>query len=186
MNDMTIQLTRQSQRAARLYWRSRLGSFGSGSSLGRPRQLTNAGRIEIGNNVIIRQGVRLEVPPAVTGQPPVGSIRIGDGSQFEDFVSVGAAADLTIGEGCLFAAFVYVSDHDHGLSGPPERILSRPLQIKPVTIGKRVWLGQHVCVLKGVSIGDESVIGAGSIVTRDIPPRVVAAGSPARVIRALG
>lgn len=53
----------------------------------------------------------------------------------------------------------------------------------PITIGNNVWIGAHVCVLPGVTIGDNAVIGAGSIVTRDIPTNVLAAGNPCRVIR---
>lgn len=54
---------------------------------------------------------------------------------------------------------------------------------KPITVGDNVWIGGHVCVLSGVTIGDNSVIGAGSVVNRDIPANVVAAGNPCRVIR---
>jgi maltose O-acetyltransferase len=54
---------------------------------------------------------------------------------------------------------------------------------KPIVIGNNVWLGGGAIVLAGVTIGENSVIGAGAVVTRDIPPNVVAAGNPARVIR---
>jgi maltose O-acetyltransferase len=54
---------------------------------------------------------------------------------------------------------------------------------KPITIGNRVWIGAGVIVCPGVSIGDEAVIGAGSVVTRDVPPRAFAAGNPCRVIK---
>jgi maltose O-acetyltransferase len=66
---------------------------------------------------------------------------------------------------------------------PDERNFSGTESGKPVTIGHRVWLGAGVIVCPGVTIGDEAVIGAGSVVTRDIPPRVFAAGNPCRVIR---
>ena len=56
-------------------------------------------------------------------------------------------------------------------------------RIAPVSIGDRVWLGADVRVLRGVTIGDDVVVGAGSVVTRDLPSRCLAAGSPARVIR---
>lgn len=54
---------------------------------------------------------------------------------------------------------------------------------RPITIGDNVWIGGHVCVLPGVTIGDNAVIGAGSVVTKDVPANVVAAGNPCRVIR---
>lgn len=54
---------------------------------------------------------------------------------------------------------------------------------RPITIGNNVWIGGHVCVLSGVTIGDNAVIGAGSVVNKDIPANVVAAGNPCRVIK---
>ena len=57
---------------------------------------------------------------------------------------------------------------------------------RPIKVGSNVWIGGNVCVLPGVTIGDNSVIGAGSVVTRDIPSGVVAAGNPCRVIRQIG
>lgn len=56
---------------------------------------------------------------------------------------------------------------------------------RPITIGNNVWIGAQVCVLPGVSIGDNTVIGAGSVVTKDIPSNVVAAGNPCRIIRTI-
>lgn len=60
------------------------------------------------------------------------------------------------------------------------------MRARPIRIGDNVWIAAGVTVLPGVSIGDEAVVGAGSVVTRDIPPRVLAAGNPCRVIRAIG
>lgn len=56
---------------------------------------------------------------------------------------------------------------------------------KPITVGNDVWFGGNVCVLPGVTIGDGAVIGAGSVVNRDIPPKVVAAGNPCKVIKSI-
>lgn len=53
----------------------------------------------------------------------------------------------------------------------------------PITVGNNVWIGGHVCVMPGVTIGDNSIIGAGSVVTKDIPSNVIAAGNPCKVIR---
>jgi maltose O-acetyltransferase len=66
----------------------------------------------------------------------------------------------------------------------PERRNERP-ESKPIVLEDNVWLGGRVIVLAGVTIGEDSVIGAGSVVTSDIPPKVIAAGVPARVIRGL-
>jgi maltose O-acetyltransferase len=66
----------------------------------------------------------------------------------------------------------------------PERRLERPPSA-PIVIGENVWVGAHVIVMSGVTVGDDSCIGAGSVVTADVPPRTLVAGVPARVIREL-
>lgn len=82
----------------------------------------------------------------------------------------------------MLAAECVISDSDwHGLYNR-----TRPFRCtRPVTLGDNVWLGLRTIVCKGVTIGDNSVIGAGSVVTGDIPANVVAAGNPARVIKRL-
>lgn len=97
---------------------------------------------------------------------------------------------VTIGDDCNFGPNVTIVTPEHPLV-PEERYLMRnedgkPAHLcyaRPVTIGRDVWLGANVTVCPGVTIGDGCVIGAGSVVTRDIPPRSVAAGVPCRVIR---
>ncbi|MDX2114058.1 MAG: sugar O-acetyltransferase [Planctomycetota bacterium] len=88
---------------------------------------------------------------------------------------------VRIGDACYFAPGVHIYAATHPIDAALRT--SGPEFGKPVTIGNRVWLGGRTVVLPGVSIGDDAVIGAGSVVTRDIPPRVVAAGNPCRVIR---
>ena len=92
-------------------------------------------------------------------------------------------AGLSIGSFTMIGANVCISGVNHGMdpSGLPYRF-QLPV-IKPVTIGSNVWIGMNSTLLPGISIGDNSVIGAGSVVTKSIPADVVAYGSPARVIR---
>jgi len=94
---------------------------------------------------------------------------------------------IEIGEGTMVAPNVVIVDSDFHLTWPPEQRfhLSPTETADPVKIGKRVWIGVNAIILKGVTIGDDAVIGAGSVVTRDVPPNTLAAGSPARVIRRL-
>ena len=76
----------------------------------------------------------------------------------------------------------YITDHDHGTElGTP--ILDQPLVSAPTVISDGVWLGAGCIVLKGVTIGKNTVVGAGSIVVRDLPPDIVAEGRPARAVR---
>jgi len=91
-------------------------------------------------------------------------------------------APVTIGDNVMCATKVQILTATHSVD-PDERNFSGTELGKPVKIGDRVWLGAGVIVCPGVTIGDEAVIGAGSVVTRDIPARVFAAGNPCRVIR---
>lgn len=96
-----------------------------------------------------------------------------------------AAREVVIGERCLFGANVQIVDTDfHPIAVENRRFEVRESRIaaSPVRIGNDVFLGANTWVLKGVTIGDGSVVGAGSVVTRSIPPGCIAAGNPAKVI----
>lgn len=92
------------------------------------------------------------------------------------------AASLTLGDGCLLAGFVDISVSDmHSIVDVSTGARLNPA--REVLVGERVWIGQRTQILKGARIGAGSIIGAGSVVTGEIPPNVIAAGVPARVIR---
>jgi acetyltransferase-like isoleucine patch superfamily enzyme len=129
------------------------------------------GRIEVGSCAFF-PGVRIECWRGAT-------IRIGSGTYLNRGTEIVAAHSVTIGRDCKIARDVIIMDTDqHGIRGgtPPRA---------DVVIGDRVWIGARAIVLKGVAIGDDSVVGAGAVVSRDVPARTVVAGSPARVIRTL-
>ncbi|WKK72443.1 sugar O-acetyltransferase [Rathayibacter oskolensis] len=92
-------------------------------------------------------------------------------------------AAITIGEDCQIGPNVQLLTPTHPVEPGPRR--DKLEAALPITIGDNVWLGGGVIVCPGVSIGDDSVIGAGSVVTRDIPAGVVAVGNPARVLRSI-
>ena len=89
--------------------------------------------------------------------------------------------EVTIGDNTMFGPRAGIYTTNHALD-PEERIKNICIS-KPINIGKRVWLGADVKIIQGVTIGDDTIIGAGSVVTRNIPSGVVAAGNPCRVIR---
>ena len=92
---------------------------------------------------------------------------------------------IYIGDYTMLGPNVVIATAGHPIL--PELRGERALQYNlPVRIGKNCWLGAGVIVMPGVTIGENSVIGAGSVVTRDIPPNVVAVGSPCRVLRPIG
>ncbi len=109
-------------------------------------------------------------------------IVIGDYALISPGTRISAAQSIRIGDNCMIAANAYISDSDwHGIYN---RI--RPFRCtKPVVLANNVWLGERVIVNKGVTIGENSVIGAGSVVTKNIPANSIAAGNPARVIKTI-
>lgn len=172
-------LRRALRTVRRLYWSTRLAELGKRSDLAYPAHVHGGEHISIGKDVHIWREARLEV------RAPEGVIlTIGDGTKIQPHVHIGAIKKIQIGKGVLMASYVYITDHDHDISrleDPP--VSNRRVIASPVVIEDYVWLGERVMVLKGVSIGEHSVIGAGSIVTSDIPPWSLAVGTPARVVK---
>lgn len=111
-----------------------------------------------------------------------GRIEIGDYVFIGPGVRISAANEITIGNNCLIASGVYITDSDwHGLYNR----VALPDLFRPVTIHDNVWLGDSCIVLKGVTIGENSVVGAGAVVTRDVPPNTVVSGNPAQEVKKL-
>ncbi len=117
-------------------------------------------------------------------------IRIGNNVSVSDFVHIAAVELVEIGDGVLIGSKVHITDHGHGSytgrtgcnPGTPPRL--RPLSSgRAVHIGSNSWIGEMVNILPGVTIGAGCVIGAGSIVTRDIPDETIAVGVPAKPIK---
>jgi acetyltransferase-like isoleucine patch superfamily enzyme len=123
--------------------------------------------------------VRLTVWSTLEGE---GRITIGRYSLICPGVRISAARDITVGDSCMLAQGALVTDADwHGIY---DRSLSVG-QTAPVVIEDNVWIGDSAMVFKGVTIGRNSIIGAGSVVLRDIPANCVAAGNPAAVVKTL-
>jgi acetyltransferase-like isoleucine patch superfamily enzyme len=102
--------------------------------------------------------------------------------------SITCRGRIEIGEGVLVAANVVIMDSDFHRQWPPADRWdpTAGAEVEPVSIGRHVWIGVGSIILKGARIGDNSIIGAGSVVTGSIPSNVVAAGVPAKIVRRLG
>jgi lipopolysaccharide O-acetyltransferase len=162
-------------------WRRRLNALGPKSYIDWPAWVVGGSSIAVGAQVAVWHHARLE---AFNAQPAVIRLSIGDLTTIQPYAHIGAAESVRIGRGVAIASSVYISDHDHDWCDPGEpAIFNERLRTAAVEIGDFVWLGERAIVLKGVTIGAYSVIGAGSIVTRDVPPYTLAVGAPARVIR---
>ena len=111
----------------------------------------------------------------------IGSPVIGEGTWIGAFTLIDGSGGLTIGRGCDISSGVHIYTHSTArrcVSGRAYPDVER----EPVVIGDRVFIGANAVVNMGVTIGDESVIGAGAVVTKDVPPRSVVAGVPARIV----
>ncbi len=105
-------------------------------------------------------------------------IELGDRVYLNDGVNICATKKITVGSDSKIGDMVYILDSDfHGVS------LGEPTKTQDVSLGKNVWVGARSIILAGSSIGDHSVIGAGSVVAGNIPAKSIAVGNPARMIR---
>ncbi len=121
----------------------------------------------------------------VEAYTPESVIEIGDGAQLNNGAVVkSAGAGIRIGPRALIGSQVWIYDSDFHELDPRHRHDGSPATA-PVDLGENVFIGDRVLILKGVTIGKDSVVGAGSVVTTSIPEGVIAAGNPARVIRKL-
>lgn len=127
-------------------------------------------------------GDELDVQPGF--QCDVGTnISCGDRCTFNFNVTILDGAPVTFGNNCMIGPGCLISTTGHPLTASGRR--GREAYSRPITIGNDVWLGGNVCVMPGITIGNNVVVGAGAVVTHDIPSNSLAMGVPARVIRKL-
>ena len=164
------------------WWGVQLGTGVLFNGIPRLRRLPSS-QITIGNRCEFSSGSRFNLigidrPCIISTLSESACIEIGEGSGFSGTV-IGAESSIRLGQNVRCGANTLITDTDWHTddyrTSPP----------KAVVIEDNVWLGVNVTVMKGVAIGENSLIGANSLVTRDIPPNVIAAGSPAVVIRKL-
>ena len=166
-----------------LHWYYRLvfAQMGSNSRVQKALRIDCPENIYIGDLVNIGCGSWLAANP-LTG-PHQCRLEIGNGTYIGHFAHIYCTKTITIGADVLIADKVYLSDNLHSFENVNLPIVKQPIkQIKEVKIGDGAWIGENVCVI-GATIGKGSVIGAHSVVTKDIPAFCVAVGSPARVIK---
>lgn len=153
--------------------------------LGRRVRVRGRPVVSVEGRLVVADRVQLVSTVATTelAVGPEGSLEVGSRTLINYGTSISASLRVHIGAGCQIGTYCLIMDNDfHRLE--PERRLERPPSA-PVVIEDDVWLGGRVVVLPGVTIGRGSAVGVGSVVTRDIPPRTLAVGVPARPLRSL-
>jgi len=113
-------------------------------------------------------------------------ISIGRNTSINEYVVINGAAGVEIGDDVLIGHRTSIVSDTHGFEGLDTKIYLQPKPKLPVKIGNNIFIGCNVTILPGVRVADGAVIGAGSVVTRDVPENAVVAGNPARVLRLRG
>jgi acetyltransferase-like isoleucine patch superfamily enzyme len=174
-------------RYARLYWRylwrrylTRAGwrwqtdgpvFFGKHLDL----EIGKRGTISFGRFVWIGDGTKIRCHE--------GEVVVGAKTVMGQECTISAYQHVRIGEQCVIADRAMFIDFDHGAAEVERPIRTQGIYKRPVDVGSNVWVGYGVCVLRGVEVGDNSIIGTSSVVTKSVPANAVAGGVPARVIR---
>ncbi|HWW66788.1 MAG TPA: acyltransferase [Solirubrobacterales bacterium] len=138
-------------------------------------QIGRGGAISFGRFVWIGDGSKIRCHEGV--------VEVGDKTVMGQECTISAYRRVRIGEQCVIADRAMFIDFDHGVVEVERPIRVQGIYKRDVEVGSNVWVGYGACILRGVRVGDNSIIGANAVVTKDVPANAVVAGIPARVIR---
>jgi acetyltransferase-like isoleucine patch superfamily enzyme len=160
-----------------LYKNWRKGTFIHPSFRGNSKLLFDDTLFNVGENVFIGRGAWLSLSPG-------GQLKIGDNTHINDGLVVACNLSVEIGKNVLMADRVFIGDSNHGYEQTDKPVIEQRMSTaEPVRIEDGSWIGINACILKGVTVGSHSVVGAGSVVTENVPPHSVVAGNPAKIVR---
>jgi acetyltransferase-like isoleucine patch superfamily enzyme len=140
-------------------------------------------KLEIGRHATLHIGRWAWVGHGSKIRVHEGEVSIGSKTVMGQECTISAYQHVSIGRECIVADRVMLIDFDHGVVEVERPIRLQGIYKRDVRVGSNVWIGYGACVLRGVSVGHNSVIGTNAVVTRDIPENAVVGGVPARVIR---
>jgi acetyltransferase-like isoleucine patch superfamily enzyme len=138
-------------------------------------QIGRRGRVELGRWSWLGHGTKIRCHEGV--------VSIGAKTVLGQECTISAYQHVSIGRECVIADRVMMIDFDHGMVEVDRPIRLQGIYKRDVRVGHNVWIGYGACILRGVTVGDNAVIGTNSVVTKDVPPNAVVGGVPARVIR---
>jgi acetyltransferase-like isoleucine patch superfamily enzyme len=164
------------ERLRAIVLRTRGGQVGGGVLIGLGARVDRPFAVALGARCQLEPGVWIKV---VTD---AGRVSVGEYSFLGRGTELDCAESIVVGRHVLVAPGVFITDHSHGIAlGTP--VATQPCPAKAVVIEDDVWLGAHSVVLPGVRIGSGAVVAAGAVVTREVAPRAIVAGVPARLLR---
>jgi acetyltransferase-like isoleucine patch superfamily enzyme len=138
-------------------------------------QIGKRGRVRFGRFVWVGDGTKIRCHE--------GEVIIGDKTVLGQECTISAYKHVRIGEQCVIADRAMFIDFDHGMVEVERTIREQGIYKRDVNVGSNVWIGYGACVLRGVQVGDNAVIGTNAVVTADVPANAVVGGIPAKVIR---
>lgn len=160
----------------RLRFRGRLRSDGIAFiGPGVVLQVGRQGRIELGRWSWLGHGTKIRCHEGV--------VSIGAKTVMGQECTISAYQHVSIGRECVIADRVMLIDFDHGVVEVDRPIRLQGIYKRDVHVGNNVWIGYGACILRGVTVGDNAIIGTNAVVTKDVPANAVVGGVPARVIR---
>jgi acetyltransferase-like isoleucine patch superfamily enzyme len=112
-----------------------------------------------------------------------GTVEIGEKTVLGQECTISAYRRVRIGEQCVIADRAMFIDFDHGVVEVERPIRLQGIYMRDIEVGSNVWIGYGACILRGVRVGDNAIVGTNSVVTKDVPANAVVAGIPARIIR---
>jgi acetyltransferase-like isoleucine patch superfamily enzyme len=145
--------------------------FGRGLEL----QIARGARVDFGRFVWLGDGTKVRCHE--------GLVEIGEKTVLGQECTISAYRHVRIGAECVIADRAMFIDFDHGVVEVERPIRTQGIYMREVEVGSNVWIGYGACVLRGVRVGDNAIVGANSVVTKDVPANAVVAGIPAKVIR---
>ncbi|MBV9212346.1 MAG: acyltransferase [Actinobacteria bacterium] len=141
-------------------------------------QIGRGARVELGRWSWLGHGTKIRCHE--------GLVSIGAKTVLGQECTISAYQHISIGRECVIADRVMLIDFDHGVVDVDRPIRHQGIYKRDVRVGHNVWIGYGACILRGVTIGDNAIVGTSAVVTRDVPSNAVVAGIPARVIRMRG
>jgi acetyltransferase-like isoleucine patch superfamily enzyme len=140
-------------------------------------------KLELGRHATLRIGRWAWIGHATKIRVHEGEVRIGAKTVIGQECTISAFQHVSIGRECIVADRVMLIDFDHGIVEVERPIRLQGIYKRDVNVGHNVWIGYGACILRGVTVGENSVIGTSAVVTDEVPANAVVGGVPARLIR---
>ena len=178
-----IKLRRVRIKLYHFFCKKKWGGIGKGSIVEKPMFIMGKKNIYIGCNVQIRDGARIEAISEYGEQKLNPVIRIGDNTSIEQRLHMTCANQITIGHDVTISADVLITDNSHGIQNINQNVRLQPLKVGITEIGDYSFIGAGCKTLAGANIGKNSIVGANSVVTCDVPNYCMVAGVPAKILK---